>query len=90
LAEQCSAQADATQPGPEREALLAKARQYRSYAKMENWIASKELQAPVSELRNRAKKIRSATTLRIFSTCCKFSNKREAKPEPVQPARVAQ
>jgi hypothetical protein len=48
LAEQCSAEADAMPPGPERDALLAKARQYRSYAKMENWIASKELQRPVS------------------------------------------
>jgi hypothetical protein len=48
LAEQCSAQADAMQPGPERDALLAKARQYRSDAKMESWIASKELQPPVS------------------------------------------
>ena len=48
LAKQCAAQADEMQPGPERDALLAKARQYRSYAKMENWIASKELQRPVS------------------------------------------
>jgi hypothetical protein len=48
LAEQCSAQADAMQPGSERDALLAKARQYRSYAKIENWIASKELQPPAS------------------------------------------
>jgi hypothetical protein len=48
LAEQSSVQADAMRPGPERDALLAKARQYRSYAKMENWIASKELQPPVS------------------------------------------
>ena len=48
LAEQCSAQADAMQPGSERDALLARAKQYRSYAKMENWIASKELQPPVS------------------------------------------
>jgi hypothetical protein len=48
VAKQCAAQADAMQPGPERDALLAKARQYRSYAKMENWIASKELQPPVS------------------------------------------
>jgi hypothetical protein len=48
LAEQCSAQADAMQPGSERDALLTRAKQYRSYAKMENWIASKELQPPVS------------------------------------------
>jgi hypothetical protein len=48
LAESCSAQADAMQPGPERDAFLAKARQYRSYAQMENWMASKELQSPVS------------------------------------------
>jgi hypothetical protein len=48
LAEQCSAQADAMQPGPERDALLARAKQYRTYAKMENWMASKELQPPVS------------------------------------------
>jgi hypothetical protein len=48
LAEQCSAQADAMQPGSERDALLTRAKQYRSYAKMEDWIASKELQPPVS------------------------------------------
>jgi hypothetical protein len=48
VAEQCSAQADAMQPGSERDALLTRAKQYRSYAKMENWIASKELQPPVS------------------------------------------
>jgi hypothetical protein len=48
LAEQCSAQANAMQPGPERDDLIKKARQYRIYAKMENWIASKELQPPVS------------------------------------------
>jgi hypothetical protein len=39
LAEDCSKQADAMQPGPERDALIAKAKQYRSSAKMENWIA---------------------------------------------------
>jgi hypothetical protein len=48
LAEQCSAQANAMRPGPERDAILAKARQYRSYARMENWIISKELRPPVS------------------------------------------
>jgi len=48
VAKQCAAQAEAMKPGPERDALLAKARQYRSYAKMENWIASKELQPPVN------------------------------------------
>jgi hypothetical protein len=48
LAEQCSVQADVMQPGPERDALLIKARQYRSYAKMENWIASKELRPPAN------------------------------------------
>jgi hypothetical protein len=46
LAENYSLQADAMQPGPERDALITKARQYQSSAKMENWIASKELQRP--------------------------------------------
>ena len=40
LAEDCSKQADAMRPGPERDALIAKAKLYRSYAKMEDWIAS--------------------------------------------------
>jgi hypothetical protein len=47
LAEECSAQVDAMKPGPERDALIARTRQYQTYAKMENWIASKELQPPV-------------------------------------------
>jgi hypothetical protein len=48
MAEQCALQADAMQPGPERDAMIAKAKQYRSYAKMENWVASKELRPPSS------------------------------------------
>ena len=48
LAEDCSKQADAMKPGPERDALIAKAKQYRSYAKMENWIASPGLQPPAN------------------------------------------
>jgi hypothetical protein len=48
LAEHCSAKADGLQPGPERDALLAKAKHYQSYAKMEGWMVSKELQPPVS------------------------------------------
>jgi len=43
MAEECSRQADAMPPGLERDALMEKARQYRSYAKMDNWVASKEL-----------------------------------------------
>jgi hypothetical protein len=43
MAEECSRQADAMSPGLERDALMEKARQYRSYAKMDNWVASKEL-----------------------------------------------
>ena len=46
LAEECSRQADAMQPSPERDALMEKARQYASYAKIYNWVASKELQPP--------------------------------------------
>ena len=46
MAEECSRQADAMLPGVERDALIEKARQYRSYAKIENWVASKELQPP--------------------------------------------
>jgi hypothetical protein len=48
LAEDCSKQADAMKPGPARDALIAKAKQYRSYAKMENWIGSQELQPPAN------------------------------------------
>ena len=48
LAEDCSKQADAMQPGPERDALIAKSKQCRSYAKMENWIASPGLQPPAA------------------------------------------
>ena len=39
-------QAEAMKPGPERDALIAKAKQYRSYANLDNWVASKELQPP--------------------------------------------
>jgi hypothetical protein len=46
MAEECSRQADSMQPGPERDILMEKVRQYRSYAKMENWVASPELQPP--------------------------------------------
>jgi hypothetical protein len=46
IAEECSRQADAMPPSPERDALIEKARQYRSYAKMDNWVASKELRPP--------------------------------------------
>jgi hypothetical protein len=46
MAEQFSRQADAMRPGPERDALLEKARLYRSYARMDNWVASGELQPP--------------------------------------------
>ena len=46
MAEECSRQADAMPPSPERDALIEKVRQYRSYAKMDNWVASKELQPP--------------------------------------------
>jgi hypothetical protein len=46
MAEECSQQADAMPPCPERDALIEKVRQYRSYAKMDNWVASKELQPP--------------------------------------------
>jgi hypothetical protein len=49
LADDSSKQADALKPGPERDALINKAKQYRSYAKMENWIASSELQPPVAD-----------------------------------------
>ena len=48
LAEDYSKQADAMKPGPERDALIAKAKQYQSYAKMENWIASPGLQPPAA------------------------------------------
>jgi hypothetical protein len=48
LAEDCSKQADAMKPGPARDALIAKAKQYRSCAKMENWIGSQELQPPAN------------------------------------------
>ena len=43
IAEECSRQADAMRLGPERDALMEKARQYRSYAKVDNWVASREL-----------------------------------------------
>jgi hypothetical protein len=46
MAEECSRQADAMRPSPERDALMEKARRYASYAKMDNWVASKELQPP--------------------------------------------
>jgi hypothetical protein len=46
MAEECSRQADAMQPSRERDALIEKARQYASYAKMDNWVASKEVQPP--------------------------------------------
>jgi hypothetical protein len=46
MAEECSRQADVMPPSPERDALIEKARQYRSYAKMDNWVASKELRPP--------------------------------------------
>ena len=46
MAEECSRQADAMPPSPERDALIEKVRQYRSYAKVDNWVASKELQPP--------------------------------------------
>jgi hypothetical protein len=39
-------QAAAMKPGPERDALIAKAKQYSSYANADNWVASKELQPP--------------------------------------------
>jgi len=35
MVEQCSRQVDAMQPGPERDALIEKTRQYQSYAKMQ-------------------------------------------------------
>ncbi|MBR1151651.1 hypothetical protein [Bradyrhizobium sp. JYMT SZCCT0428] len=46
MAEECSRQADALPPSPELDVLIEKARQYRSYAKMDNWLASKGLQPP--------------------------------------------
>jgi hypothetical protein len=39
-------EADAMRPSRERDALMEKARQYASYAKMDNWVASKESQPP--------------------------------------------
>ena len=41
MAEECSRQADAMRPSRERDALMEKARQYASYAKMDNWVGSK-------------------------------------------------
>jgi hypothetical protein len=46
MAEECLQQADVMQPGPERDILMEKVRQYRSYAKIDNWVASRELQSP--------------------------------------------
>jgi hypothetical protein len=46
MAEECLRQADVMQPGAERDILMEKVRQYRSYAKMDNWVASPELQPP--------------------------------------------
>jgi hypothetical protein len=46
MAEECSRQADMMPPSPERDALMEKARLYRSYARMDNWVASRELQPP--------------------------------------------
>jgi hypothetical protein len=46
MAEECSRQPDAMQPSRERDALMEKARQYASYAKMDNWVDSKELKPP--------------------------------------------
>jgi hypothetical protein len=46
MAEECARQADAMPPGPERDALMEKIRQYRSYAKMHNWVTSTELRPP--------------------------------------------
>jgi hypothetical protein len=48
MAEECSRQADGMRPGTDRDALIEKARLYRSYAKMDNWVASRELQPPSS------------------------------------------
>jgi hypothetical protein len=91
LAEQCSAQADAMQPGSERDALLTRAKQYRFLRKdgkldrFEGATAACELVPWGGKLAGctLAKRTRSAKTLRVF-----FSS--EAKPEPVQPTRVAQ
>jgi hypothetical protein len=52
LAEDCLKQIDAMKPGAERDALIAKAKQYQSYAKMENWIASPGLQPPTANQRS--------------------------------------
>jgi hypothetical protein len=46
MVEKCLLQADAMKPGPERDALISKAKQYSSYANVDNWVASKELQPP--------------------------------------------
>jgi hypothetical protein len=46
MAEECSRQADVMRPGPERDILMEKVPQYLSYAKMDNWVASRELQPP--------------------------------------------
>jgi hypothetical protein len=46
MAEDCSRQADAMRPSRERDTLMEKARRYASYAKMDNWVASKESQPP--------------------------------------------
>jgi hypothetical protein len=46
MADECSRQADAMRPRAERDAVMEKARLYRSYARMDNWVASRELQPP--------------------------------------------
>jgi hypothetical protein len=46
MANRCAKEADGLAPGPERDELLRKVQKFRSYAKMENWVASPALQPP--------------------------------------------
>jgi hypothetical protein len=46
MAEKCMREADRLPPGPERDKFLEKVRLFKSYAKIDNWIASPGLQPP--------------------------------------------
>jgi hypothetical protein len=65
-------QADAVKPGPEHEALIATARQYRPHDNWDNWVASKELQPPASTKQARCALVRCEDELerkRSVSSC---------------------
>jgi hypothetical protein len=46
MADKCAERAHLLEPGPERDELLKKVQQFRSYSMVENWVASSELDPP--------------------------------------------